>query len=151
MTAGAPEGLAQGSDEGSTMSAIAQRQPNSPISPDLTLLFAAVEALPTSVAIVESGFVLYANPTWAQMFGYADGLQLQGRAAKEFFPEHFLRNLPPADAGPNDSIACSAAECAYTRDNGSRAHFEIASAGFRMWGKEFQVISTRDVTRQEQD
>src|SRR5207237_5570134 len=43
------------------------------------------------------------------------------------------------------------AECAYKSDNGSRAHFEIASAGFRMWGKEFQVISTRDVTRQEQD
>ena len=134
------------------MSANPEPQPNSPTPPDLSLLFAAVEALPASVAIIESGFVLYANPTWIQKFGYADPLQLQGRIPVEIISERFLSNSSTADPGwKNSTVACSAAESAHAHQNGSRTHFEIASAGFRMWGKEFQVISTHDVTLQEQD
>src|SRR5438309_1308350 len=134
------------------MSANPEPQPNSPTPPDLSLLFAAVEALPASVAIIESGFVLYANPTWIQKFGYADPLQLQGRIPVEIISERFLSNSSTADPGwKNSTVACSAAESAHAHQNGSRTHFEIASAGFRMRGKEFQVISTHDVTLQEQD
>src|SRR5438477_8320828 len=121
------------------MSANPEPQPNSPTPPDLSLLFAAVEALPASVAIIESGFVLYANPTWIQKFGYADPLQLQGRIPVEIISERFLSNSSTADPGwKNSTVACSAAESAHAHQNGSRTHFEIASAGFRMWVRSFR-------------
>ncbi len=132
------------------MSAIAQPRPSSPGSPDLAVLFAAVQALPASLAIIESGFVIYANPAWAQTFEYADPSQLQGRAAEEFIPAHFLHSI--ANAGSNARMgSCAGVEIGYRRQNGAQLHLQIACGGFRMRGKEFQVITTRDITAQKQD
>src|SRR2546428_788697 len=70
----------------SRMNAITQLRPDSPGSPDLLLFFAAVEAFPGSLAVVDSGVVIYANPAWAQMFEYVDPMQIRGRALEEFIP-----------------------------------------------------------------
>jgi len=48
------------------MNALAHLRPDAPGSPDLALLFAAVEAFPESLAIVGAGIVLYTNPAWAK-------------------------------------------------------------------------------------
>jgi len=62
------------------MNAFRQLRSDSPGSPALSLLLAAFQAVPESLAIVEEGVVLYANPAWAETFEYADWWQIQGRA-----------------------------------------------------------------------
>jgi PAS domain S-box-containing protein len=115
----------------------------------MALLFAAVQVFPESLAIVEAGVVLYANPAWAQMFEYTDPLQLRGRSAKEFIPQHFLHST--VEAAPQDrSGTCPAGEFAHTRQDGTQTHLQVACVGFRIRGREFQVISTRDVDLQKQ-
>jgi two-component system cell cycle sensor histidine kinase/response regulator CckA len=44
----------------------------------------------------------------------------------------------------------SEAQFVHTRRNGTRLHIELARAGFLLRGDEFQVIHTRDVSRQKQ-
>ena len=60
------------------MSAIAQLRPNSPGSPDPSVLLAAVQACPESLAIIASGRIVYANPAWRAMFEGPDRSQLPG-------------------------------------------------------------------------
>jgi two-component system cell cycle sensor histidine kinase/response regulator CckA len=131
------------------VSAIAQSWSDSPGSPDLALLLAAVQAFPESLAIMEAGVVLYANPAWAQMFEYADPLQLRGRSAEEFIPQHFLHST--VEAAPQVwSGTCPAGEFAHTRPDGTQTHLQVACVGFRIKGRDFQVISARDVGSQKE-
>jgi PAS domain-containing protein len=71
------------------VSAITQLRPDSSGSSDLALLFAAFQAFPGSLAVVDSGVVLYANPAWAQMFESGD--QVYGRPVEDFIPGHLFR------------------------------------------------------------
>jgi PAS domain-containing protein len=68
------------------VNAITQLQFDSPGSIDPALLFAAINALPQSLAVVVSGNVLYVNLAWAQMFEYADPSQIRGRRLDDFTP-----------------------------------------------------------------
>ncbi len=134
------------------MSAIAQLRAEAPGSPDLALLFAAVQVFPESLAMVEAGVVLYANPAWARTFEYADPALLPGRGAEEFIPRHFLQRVvtgatDAADAwrGPRP-----VGEFVRVRQDGTRTHLQVTWVGFRIKGRDFQVISTRDIGLQKQ-
>ena len=65
------------------MNAITQLRPDSPGSPDLVFLLSAVEAFPQSLAVVDSGVVIYANPAWGRMFGSASPMPTEGRALRD--------------------------------------------------------------------
>jgi PAS domain S-box-containing protein len=133
-----------------TMSAIAKVRPNRPGSPDPALLMAAVEVLPESLAIVASasGLFVYANPAWCGLFEYPDTSQLLGRPWEDLMPA-------PSPSVRSEAALSGPEECGnpgelfvHTRRDGTRRHIELARAGFSLWGDEFQVIHTRDVTRQ---
>ncbi len=150
------------------MSAITQLQPDRSGSPDPVLLLAAVQAFPGSLAVADCGVVLYANAAWAQMFEYANPSQIQGRPVEDFIPKRLFqtpiarRNDPGRkDSGQNDHRwrnpgwsnergVCSTAEFLQLRRDGSRVELQVACAGFRLRGREFQVYSARETRPQKQ-
>jgi signal transduction histidine kinase len=117
------------------LSAITQLWPDGSKSPDLALLFAAVQAFPGSLAVVDSGTVLYANPAWAQLFQHADPAQIQGRAVKDFIPHHDFQPPVPGRIDPEDP---------HSGGELSQPELQVVSTSFRMRGKEFQVVSARN-------
>jgi signal transduction histidine kinase len=121
------------------VSAITQLRPDSSGSSDLALLFAAFQAFPGSLAVVDSGRVLYANPAWAQMFESGD--QVYGRPVEDFIPGHLFR---APTAGQNGQGICSTGELAFLRSDGTPLQLQIVCAAFRVRGGEFQVVSARD-------
>jgi len=134
------------------VSAIAQLQAEAPGSPDLALLLAAVQAFTESLAIIEAGVVLYANPAWARMFEYADPALLRGRGAEEFIPRHFLQRVAtgPMDAADAWGGPLPVGEFARVSPDGTQTHLQVTGVGFRIKGRDFQVISTRDIGCQKQ-
>ena len=130
------------------MNALAQPRSDSSAAPDPALLYAAMEALPASLAIVEGGSVLYANPAWARVFECIDSSQLQGRMLEEFIPENALR---AATVDPNDgSEICPAGEFAHVRRDGTSLHLQIFCNGLRVRGENFAVVSAHDVSGQKE-
>ncbi len=130
------------------MNALAQPRPDSSASPDPALLYAAIEALSESVAIVEGGSVLYVNPAWARVFECSDPSQLQGRMLEGFIPENVLRDVT---AEPNDGSGTRlAGEFAHVRQDGTSLHLQIFCNGVRVRGENFAVVSARDVSGQKE-
>ncbi len=131
------------------MSAITQLRPSNSGSPDPQLLTAAFQAVKESLAIVASasGVIVYANPAWCGMFECSDPEQLLGRPVDELIPA-YLPSVRPW-AAKNEEINPEA-HFIHTRRNGSHLHIEIARSGFHLRGEEFQVIRTRDVSRQNE-
>jgi two-component system cell cycle sensor histidine kinase/response regulator CckA len=131
------------------MNALIQLRSDSPGSPALALLLAAFQALPESLAIVEDGLVLYANPAWAQTFEYADWWQLQGRVVEEFIPKHLLHRMTePAPDGRGE--ICPDGEYAHLRHDGTQRELQVSCGAFRIGGRDYQIIGTRDISGQKQ-
>jgi signal transduction histidine kinase len=148
------------------MSAIAQLRRNRPASPDPAVLLAAVQAFPESLAIIASGLILYANPAWCAMFECPDPSQLQERAVKDLLPTHSFSIVPAvqkdgaekngpqkngaqkSEAEKNNETGTSPQSFVHTRSDGTGLQLEVARAGFQLRGSEFEVVHTRDVSRQ---
>jgi len=131
------------------MNAFRQLRSDSPGSPALSLLLAAFQAVPESLAIVEEGVVLYANPAWAETFEYADWWQIEGRGVEEFIPEHLLRRMTqPASDGR--SQICPDGEYAHPRRDGTLRVLQVSCGAFRIGGRDYLVIGTRDISGQKQ-
>ena len=93
------------------------------------------------------------------MFEYADPSQIQGRRLDEFVPGHLFctplvsRNDPSRndvarnDPGRNDigridrGTVCASGEFMIHRRDGTQGQVQVVCSGFRMRGKEFQVLS----------
>ena len=129
------------------MSAIAQLRPNHPGSPDPAVLLAAVQACSESLAIIASGRIVYANPAWRGMFECLEPSQLEGGEGEDLLPG--ISVTTGAKPGEEHEIG-SEARVIRTRKDGTRVHLEVASAGFELRGHEFQVVHSRDVSRQWQ-
>ena len=97
--------------------------------PDPAMFSAALEACAEGLAIVEHGRVLYANPAFAQLFGYADRIQVNGRCLSDFIANDDLA----AGADPSTTPAGLQATCADFRDSGA----------------DLQIITVRDATVQK--
>ena len=131
------------------MNAITQLRPYHAGSPDPALLLAAVEALPESLAIAASGLIVYANPAWRGMFECPDPDPLHGLLLEDLLPSDFLTFGPGAGLREEGETG-SEGQFVYTRKDGTRRHLELARAAFDLRGGEFQVVHTRDVSRQMQ-
>ena len=131
------------------MNAIAQLWPNSPGAPDPAVLLAAVQACPESLAIIASGRIVYANPAWRAMFECLDRSHPQGWEAGDLLPEPLLSVTTGARPDEEREIT-GEARVIRTRQDGSSVHLELGRAGFELRGCEFQVVHSRDVSRQWQ-
>jgi PAS domain-containing protein len=133
------------------MSAIAQLRPRRSGSPDPAPLAAAMQALPESLAIVASasGLMVYANSAWCGMFECPDPSQLLGRPLEDLIEVDGL-SVRPALSEEDRRDSGSEAHLVHTRRDGTHQHLELARTGFRLRGGEFQVIHTRDVSRQNE-
>ena len=135
------------------MNAIVQFQVRSDGSPDATLLSAAVEASPESLAVIENGHIVYANRAFSQMFGFFHTPEMQGRALAEFLPEDCIS----ADLGPESTVRSETSGCGHpafefssTRQDGTRLHIRTSCTGFHANGRDLFVIHTRDISERKQ-
>ncbi len=131
------------------MNAIAQLRPDNAGSPDPALLWAAVEALPESLAIAASGLIIYANPAWRGMFECPDPDPLQGMPLEDVLPSDVC-SFGTGAGLREDGETGPERQFVYTRKDGTRRHLEVAGEVFDLRGGEFQVVLTRDVSRQKQ-
>ena len=102
--------------------------------------------------MVEAGVVLYANPAWARTFESADPTLLRGRGADEFIPRHFLQKVATGAMDATDAWRepRPVGEFIRVSQDGTRTHLQVTCVGFRIRGRDFQVISTRDIGPQKQ-
>ena len=113
----------------SNVSAIAQLKNRADTEvPDPRLLSAAVEACADGLAIVAKGRVLYANPAFVRLFGYAERAQVQGRLLSEFVSNEQMAECGTASAAP--------------------AGIQAACISFHEGGASLVVVTVRDVTLQ---
>ena len=127
------------------MNAIMQFRPDSAGFPDLELLFAAIQSLPEGLAVTDGGILLYANPSWGQVFGCPDSLRLRGCALEDFVPGNISRRPAHPDGKPSiGQFVCG-------RPNGKPQTLQIACSTFQMKGKEFQVVSAHPVQPPQPD
>ncbi|HEV2731809.1 MAG TPA: ATP-binding protein [Terriglobales bacterium] len=108
-------------------------------SPDPMLASAAFAACAESLAIVAKGRVLYANRAFARTFGFLNAVELQGRLLSDFLPPECLFNT--AVLAPKSGLASA---------HGNSVHLAVSCAGFRVAGRDFSIISTRDISEQKQ-
>jgi signal transduction histidine kinase len=108
-------------------------------SPDPVLASAAFAACAESLAIVAKGRVLCANRAFARTFGFLNAVELQGRLLSDFLPPECLFNT--AVLAPKSGLASA---------DGNSVHLAVSCAGFRVAGRDFSIISTRDISEQKQ-
>jgi PAS domain S-box-containing protein len=134
------------------MSAIAQFKIKGDVTVDPLLVQAAVGACPESLAIVESGRVLYANRAFARTFGYQHGSEVVGRALADFVPEgRACTQLSSQGRGRETEKECGYPACEFTsrwRD-GTPIRVESSCASFRVGDRTLLIISARDITQGE--
>ncbi|MBZ5705080.1 MAG: PAS domain S-box protein [Acidobacteriia bacterium] len=134
------------------MSAIAQFDARGEGLADLALLSAAVAACPESLAVIESGRILYANRAFAQMFGYHYRAEVEGRALSDFVPPgRACTRLSPqtADASPESECGYPACEFTSTRPDGTRIRVQSCCASFRAEDRTLLILSARDISHGE--
>jgi two-component system cell cycle sensor histidine kinase/response regulator CckA len=135
------------------MSAIAQFQTKAEGSADPLLLSAALESCRESLAIIESGRIVYANRAFAQIFGYLHPSGVQGKAWSEFVSEDRLcTQVNAKDADENAMSACGYPECEFNvaRKDGTHTRFHATCAEFQVNDRRLLIISTRDITLRKQ-
>jgi PAS domain S-box-containing protein len=110
---------------------------------DSKLIRAAWDASSESVAIVQQGRVLYANPAFARTFGYLGGAEMQGRPLADFALDGvFSDGAGPHTPGEVPFPWRQARECFCRRKDGSRIHLQLSWADFRFGSLDFSVLST---------
>jgi PAS domain-containing protein len=141
------------------LNAITQLRPDSSGSPDLVFLLSAIEAFPQSLAVVDSGVVIYANPAWGRMFGFVNPSAMQGRALRDVVPEHLLyppiliRDRVPGQraCGPDIDAVRAETDFSLSRREGAHVQLHLTRTDFRVWGRELQVLSVSETSPQLQD
>ncbi len=98
------------------------------------VISAAFEACGESLAVIENGRVLYANPSFARAFGYFRAADVLGRPAGEFIPGL-------AEPGTEFRLVNSG-----NRD-GHRISVPSSCATFELNHRHFQVVSARPRTQ----
>ncbi|MBZ5599832.1 MAG: PAS domain S-box protein [Acidobacteriia bacterium] len=119
---------------------------------DPELLQAAVAACPESLAVIESGQILYANRAFAQMFGYRYSAELKGRALADFVPPGRACTRPSfqnADASPESECGYPTCEFASTRQDGTPIRVQSSCSSFRAADRTLLILSARDISHSE--
>jgi two-component system cell cycle sensor histidine kinase/response regulator CckA len=133
--------------EAPAMNAAAQLLPIADSSTDPLLLRAAVEACRKSLAVVESGRIIFANQAFANLWGYPQRGDLVGRTWAEFVPDQrACTRLQPLNSELCGYPAC---EFEATRRDGTAVLLQVSCSPFHYGGRDLLVISAYDVTHSE--
>ncbi len=123
--------------------------PTSTTDLDPNVLKAAFESSSEGLALAESGRIVYANQAFARLLRFNEPSQLQGRALADFRPA----GHPCALISPSNSCGERAKHhlCQFTvpRGAGKVASIEASCTAFPNNGREFIVLTARDVTLRE--
>jgi len=110
-----------------------------------------LDASPEGLALTSRGRILHANPALADLFGYADPSEPVERLLSELLMDpakHDCARLNGADTArtSNGNPLC---EFLGRRKDGSPLHAESTCATFHSAGRNFMVVTVRDVTQRE--
>jgi len=113
------------------------------------LLKSAFDASPEGLALTEDKRILYANPVFAELFGYTGPSQVLGKTLASFRPE----GQPCTGIDCPDPARTSRGNrlCAFTGHgkDGAAVQVEASCASFRAQNREFVVVNVRDVSQRE--
>ena len=143
-------GIGAGIEKAFQVSATAQWRTQFEQMADLTLLGAGLVACPEGLAIVERGWVRFANDAFARTFGYSHAEEAQGRALAEFVPD----DRACTRLGAKDGLrreACGYPGCEFRGlcKDGSRAWIQANCAPFRVDSTDLLIVSVRDISHGE--
>ena len=116
---------------------------------DPTLLKAAFEFSSEGLALAESGRILYANQAFARLLRFDNPAQLQGRALAGFRPAGHTCALVSPCNGSGERAKHHLCQFAIVRGEGKVASVEASCTAFQNNGREFIVLTARDVTLRE--
>src|SRR5689334_16417314 len=111
---------------------------------------AALEACSESLAAVEDGVIVYANPAFARLFRYGNSDEVRGRFLTEFLPLGHpctQRKTVPQ----SQQIECGYTSCAFDgrRADGTEVRMEASCSGFGAGDERFLMIAVRDISNRE--
>ncbi|HYL16338.1 MAG TPA: PAS domain S-box protein [Terriglobales bacterium] len=115
------------------------------------LLSAAFDSCPESIALVDRGKILQANPAFANLFGYLSPQELQGKPLATLLPENYGCAGSREIAGLVESAGCGYPACQYEgrRKDGTRCRMESSCAPFSCDGRNLLVVTARDISQRE--
>jgi len=115
---------------------------------DWQVLRAAFDASPEGMALAEGGRICYANRAFAKLVGHCSPAELCGRTLKNLRP----RGHPCAfsqNHGERGGIEQHLCQFVTQRRDGGTVKIESTCAPFRAAGRDFQLVTIRDVTVRE--
>jgi two-component system, cell cycle sensor histidine kinase and response regulator CckA len=115
---------------------------------DPEILQAAVEASPEGMALAEDGRIAYANRAFARLVGHRPPSELRGRALASLRPPGHPCAWTRADGARNtpDNHLC---QFVTQGKNGVPSRIESTCSAFRAHGREFLLVTIRDVSVRE--
>ncbi|HST08981.1 MAG TPA: PAS domain S-box protein [Terriglobales bacterium] len=112
------------------------------------LFEAAFRASSEGMAVAEGGVICYANQAFADMVGVLSPASLEGKQLSRFRPSRHPCEFSECEstAGESQHHLC---QFVSRRRDGTSLNIESSCASFRIEGREFQLITVRDVTLRE--
>ena len=116
---------------------------------DAELLKAALDASPEGAALAERGRVLYANAAFAELFGYSDCSEVEGKALADFRADD--QGCVRTCATDTARISNGNPLCEYLgrRKDGTPIRVESTCSAFPAQERRLLVIMIRDVSQRE--
>jgi two-component system, cell cycle sensor histidine kinase and response regulator CckA len=116
---------------------------------DPEILQAALRASAEGMAVAEDGRIYYANQAFAQLLGYQNPSELFGRPVASFRPQGYPCALSSRANLPQEAPASHVCQFATHRKNGTLVCLESSCSAFSRQGREFLVLTVRDVSVRE--
>ena len=111
---------------------------------------AALEACTESLAAVDDGVIVYANPAFARLFRYRHADEVMGRPLTEFIPVGHLCTQRRASR-QGELSDCGYTSCAFDgrRSDGTEVRMEASCSPFSADDRQFLMIAARDISNHE--
>jgi two-component system, cell cycle sensor histidine kinase and response regulator CckA len=115
---------------------------------DTGILRAVFSSSPEGMAVAEGGLICYANQAFADLVGYVSAADLRGKALARLRPSGHPCELLQVEPG-QDGARQHLCQFVITRRDGTVVRIESTCVLFRAGGREYQLVTVRDVTVRE--
>jgi two-component system, cell cycle sensor histidine kinase and response regulator CckA len=116
---------------------------------DPEILEAAFDASGEGMALVEEGRICYANRAFANLLGHQNPCELQGRQLASFRPHGHPCALINRDDLTRKTPATHLCQFSTEHKDGTLSRIESSCSAFRLQGRDFLVVTVRDVSVRE--
>jgi len=117
-----------------------------------SFLGTAFDACPESIAVVDRGRILHANPAFARLFGYGSSSDLWGTPLDRLLPmESHCAHTGNGRGDASRKGRCGYSRCVFEghRKDGSHSTMEGECSQLAWQGHDLLVIAARDVSQEE--